>query len=323
AGELSFHRPGKCLRGGFVGATIQFPDDETSAMLTSKVQHTGTGPGQVLLALGAGAALGFGWVAEDWIASGWILLVLLLALRGFHHGGAALAASVLAMLAAFRWSASLAPLASTILPEFVAVPASHKGFVDLAVSGLSIALCVYIAVRIFAMLIFAILPGLTSINRWIGGLLGALQGGLLGALVLFAGLVLEPAAARQIRSDATPSGHPLIQQLSGYVVTFVQRARRSSIRPVLAAMDPLKRDLHQRAQQMAKTISLRTVTDPGTQAGLEQMAQDLRHDEAALHDFATQFGLDEASVRAVLESSDFQALLRDSSRAPGAAQDGT
>jgi uncharacterized membrane protein required for colicin V production len=265
--------------------------------------------------LGLGAAIGFGWYSHDWISAGFVLFITFMAWRGFYRGGATIVASIVAILAAIRWAGSLSPLTSRFLDQVVEVPDHWRGPVYLAFAGMSMAVGCYVSIRILATLVLLRLPGLKGVDRWAGALLGALQGGILGLLLLLSAVVLEPVASRHVQQHATKEERTWQHRLSAFTVMFVHHARESSVSILLDAMRPVTKRLS--AEEMAKVLPVQRHSDATTQTHLLQLADSLRNDPVVLRDFARQFGFDEEAVRAVLDSPEFSAIVEPlSSRIP-------
>ena len=276
---------------------------------TTDSKTTKSGIGSVLLALGAGATIGFGLIAKDWITASFMLAILIMSLRGFSKGGATIAASVLAMAAGVHWAELAAPTTSETLDNFFNIPDQFREPASLVGAGILIAACVYLVTRVSRFWILKSLPFLKRIDQWVGAVMGAVQGGLLVVLVLFSASTVEPIAQRQARQPYDQQSNPVTRRVCDNVIRFMDSARESSLRPVLSAMDPLKKRINDQAQEMAHQLSQRPALDPAMHTGLRSMADQLRNDPDALRNFSSRFGIDETSVRTVLESEKFRAMI--------------
>jgi hypothetical protein len=73
-----------------------------------------------------------------------------------------------------------------------------------------------------------------TVNRWAGFTIGAIQGGILSALVLSAVLILEPIAKHRLYYDSEARDHQMARVLAVKLVEYAKETNASAIGPTVA-----------------------------------------------------------------------------------------
>ena len=205
----------------------------------------------VLLALGVGAAIGFGWIGGDWFAAGCLLLVVSAGCRGYRRGGLKIAGTVLGLLVAMHFAEPCSHIIAPYVERWIDVAGEYRGVILLSAAGVLLALIVVVSFRVVARFLLQSRPGWQHADHWLGAVLGGVQGALLSLILLFGISVLEPVAQQYLRgSQAFPESK--VRRVASAVVSLNERAWKSSLQPVMAALQPVQVRLQRRASEVAR-----------------------------------------------------------------------
>ena len=263
----------------------------------------------IFLAVGLGAAVGFAGISDDWIAAGFVILVTLAAYFGYWSGVVKIAASVLGILAAIRFAGPFSPLVADYSDRLFDVPERFRGLISIGCAGVLVAIVVIVSLRIAGHVIFRSNPQLRVTDRWMGAAIGAIQGVIISAMILFAAMMLEPIAAKHVTSNSEIQSFGVLDQLPSNIVSFTQLARQSSVGTLMDAMVPWQDGFNERVQKLTETIVTNNGDDASLQQALKQLVEDVRNDPNKQKSLSSQSGIDEQTLRSILDSSEFEEAI--------------
>ena len=265
----------------------------------------------MLLAIGVGAAIGFGFVAEDWISAGFVLLVVLTAYVGYWSGMIKIAASILGLLAGIRFAPTFSSAIEGSTAQWSFIPELFRTPLSLLIAGAFVAVGVILMVRLVSYFLFQWKPHWKGADRWAGAALGGVQGVVISAMLLFAMVVLEPILKEHASQSAAADRPGAFDQWSRNVTSFTEKARSSSIGPVMETLDPMRDRLQDQVDQVTETIISKTDGNGGMQQRISQLVQEFREDPDAQQELAERSGLDLETIRAILSSSKIEQAIQD------------
>lgn len=260
-----------------------------------------------LLGLGVGAIVGFGYVIGDVVSAALLLLALLLAYRGYWVGMIAIAASLLGLLAAFRFAGPMGPGAIRLAEPFVTIPDAFRPLAGIVLAGILTASLVTLAVRLAGRLMLRVVPHGSLLNQWVGAGLGGIQGVAVATLLILGVQLLAPQARQTIQQPQTAPTEKWIEGLCHYIVAASEATEESSLGAMIACLAPSGEQFELHVHEMAQTI---TSHQPDSfHAALVKMAQGIRHDPQALQDLSEKVGVDAETLQRVMDSPQFSEAL--------------
>jgi uncharacterized membrane protein required for colicin V production len=272
--------------------------------------------GRVVMALGGGAIVGMATVADDMVSAIFLLFILLMGIRGYLLGAMKIAAGILGLLAAIQWAPSLSPYLAKA-PQLVnatanwnQIPGSLRGWICLIGAGLLIGLVVILVTRFFAHALFHSKPSWKWADHWLGATFGGIEGVVLSAIFIFAAMMLEPMARQQLANANRDEAGSLSRAWPNSVITVTQSVRESAIGNTLESLEPLKNRFDQQMQTLTRAVNENDGQDNSFQDKLMKMIEQMKSDPAARSILSSRTNLDDASLRALLDSQEFNDALQ-------------
>jgi DNA-directed RNA polymerase subunit RPC12/RpoP len=189
-----------------------------------------------LLVVLAGIALVLGNLVTRLI----VLLMLLTVINGYWLGAANVAAGIVGMVAT-------AGLAVPVGRLFEGACARILGTTGLANRMASVAICGVILATIGAAAVSLVLTRVLKkwtawkrVDRLVGAGLGLFEGALLGILLIWGILALEPMAAGNIAQAADPRSRVVVSPASSRIVALAKAAHDSTMGQVAGVVNPLR-----------------------------------------------------------------------------------
>jgi uncharacterized membrane protein required for colicin V production len=216
---------------------------------------------------------------------------------------------VLGILAAIRFAVPFSPLVADYSDRIFDVPERFRGPISIGCAGVLVAIVVIVSLRIAGHVIFRSNPQLRFADRWMGAVIGAIQGVIISAMILFAAMMLEPIAEKHVISNSEMQSDGVLDQLPGNIVSFTQLARQSSVGTLMDAMVPWQDRFNERVQKMTETIVTNNGDDASLQQALKQLVEDVRNDPNKQKSLSSQSGIDEQTLRSILDSSEFEEAI--------------
>ena len=267
-------------------------------------------PAHLVAALGLGAAGGFGYVVGDWVSAGFLLLVVLRAYTGYWAGGIKIASGVMGLLAAIKFSRLLAPHVAVWSDQYVDLPPTFQEPLSIAAAGLLLVVSVVVTMRVLGHLLLASKPRWKSVDRWVGLTAGGMQGVLIGLIVLFGIVMLEPVAAEYAKSGQNLDKAGPLASWPTKVAQVSEQIRESSIGTVMESMEPVRERFNSRFDEMRKSVETKreSVQSPH-RSQLMRMVQEIQADPAARHRLQSTLGVDDNTLRTILDAPEFERHL--------------
>ena len=223
-----------------------------------------------LLLLGMfGAIIGFAWSEQDYVAASALAAIAISGLWGYYLGAIRLIGFFGSLAGAY---ASAFPIGQWLEPHiaknFDCSPAVTRMISLITGGGLVfIASCVVIAVVSRRLLDER--PRLEAANRFLGFVIGGLQGSAAMLLLLSGILFIEPHAKQRVAIPRSEDDNRFARAIALRVIDVGERTRQSTVAPLIQAYNPFER--------IPKLIDLpRTgvaIRDQGTKSVTEQRSQ--------------------------------------------------
>ena len=181
------------------------------------------------------------------------------AFSGFRIGATAIIASVAAIAAAVTYAPSIGHQHEWRFTEWFGTTGLLNRFVSIGAVGLSITVATSIVAMLVTGKLFRSQPSLSRTNKWLGFMIGGVEGVVASLFLLGGVLILEPIEQQRSAQGAnqTESG----KRISGLVLKTAQWTRSSEVGPYIQQYNPFVRfpELN-KIEQVQKTVQ--TLSDP-------------------------------------------------------------
>jgi hypothetical protein len=185
------------------------------------------------------AATSYCWIQEDHLTAIVLAMVVVAGFSGYRMGAAKLAGFFGGAAATIAYAPTWGKMCEPQLAEFCGATGLMSRVVSIGAIGIGLTFAATIVTSLVAGVLLENRPRLEAMNRWIGFLLGGVQG--TGIMLLFLGgiLMVEPMARERVAAR-TPDG-AFARAVSERVVKVAEQTRESRIGPSVKAYNPFQR----------------------------------------------------------------------------------
>ena len=170
---------------------------------------------------------------QDYVFAGLLIIVSAGCLSGFKVGAARTLATVAGIMLAVWFTPQFSGDLEQKLTEWISTTGLTNRLLSNGLISISIVLATVLVVGLITGGIFKRRPGLNSLNRWTGFVMGGAEAGV-GLLVLIGGLiVVQPMLPTSSYSEA-----PLQHAITTNVANLIEHTEQSYIGPVVEKYNP-------------------------------------------------------------------------------------
>ena len=170
---------------------------------------------------------------QDYVCAGLLVIVSVGCLSGFKVGAVRTLATVAGIMAAVWFTPQFSGDLEPKLTEWISTTGLTNRLLSIGLIGISIVLVTVLLAGFISNGIFKRRPGLNSLNRWTGFLMGGAEAGV-GFFVLLSGLVVvQPMLPASSYSEA-----PVQHAITTSVANLIAHTETSYIGPVVEKYNP-------------------------------------------------------------------------------------
>ena len=192
-----------------------------------------------LVSILLGLAL-FTFIFGDLVTRIFVVLIVLMTLHGYFFGAAKAVASMAAMMLAIPLAGAVGRLFEVPCSNIFGTTGLINRMVCIGVGGVAVMVIVGTILSILIGIWLKRRPGWRKADRGVGGVVGLLEGCLLGVLVIWAVLVIEPIAAQQLAHAEISSGVMRAGRGARWVVSAADAVHQSAVGRAAGHVNPLK-----------------------------------------------------------------------------------
>ncbi len=202
------------------------------------------------------------------------------------------------------------PQLANATAEWNQIPGSLREWISLICAGLLIGLMVILVTRFFAHALFHSKPSWKWADHWLGATFGGFEGVILSAIFLFAAMMLEPMAIQQLTIANRDGTGSLSRAWPNSIITVTQSVRESAVGNTLESLKPFKNRFDQQMQTLTRAVNENDGQNNLFQDKLMKMIDQMKSDPAARSILSSKTNLDDASLRTLLDSQEFNDTLQ-------------